>query len=103
MTLLEKKEYYIILFDFYGLLLTAKQQEYFKDYYFNDMSLAEIASFYNISRNAVFDQIQKSHQILEKYESILKLHEKFEKRNQLFDEYSSEENKELINKLRELE
>ena len=55
MDILAKKEYYINLFDFYGDLLTEKQRQYFKDYYFDDASLAEIATVYGVSRNAIFD------------------------------------------------
>ena len=103
MNLLEKKEHYILLFDFYGQLLTEKQQEYFKYYYFDDMSLAEIANYYNVSRNAIFDQIQKTHKILDHYEMVLKLYDKYQKRNELYEQYNSEENQKLINELKELE
>lgn len=102
MTLLEKKEHYSILFDFYGSLLTKKQQEYFSEYYFNDLSLMEISSYYNVSRNAVFDQINKTLKILDEYEDKLHLYELYEKRNALYEEYSSS-CEELITKLRELE
>ena len=59
MDILEKKNKYNHLFDYYGCLLTEKQQEYFTSYYFDDMSLAEIADIYNVSRNAVHDQLKK--------------------------------------------
>ena len=59
MDILDKKNKYNQLFDFYGCLLTEKQQEYFTSYYFDDMSLAEIADEHNISRNAVHDQLKK--------------------------------------------
>ena len=45
--------YYNELFDYYGELLTEKQKEYFKFYYFDNLSLSEIAEENNISRNAV--------------------------------------------------
>ncbi len=73
---IEKREEVIALFDVYGSLLTEKQQEYFSSYYFDDLSLSEIASNYDISRNAVFDQIKKAINNLEKYESNLKVLEK---------------------------
>ena len=46
MDILEKKNKYNHLYDYYGSLLTSKQQEYFTSYYFDDMSLAEIADAY---------------------------------------------------------
>ena len=58
MDILDKKNKYNQLFDFYGCLLTEKQQEYFTSYYFDDMSLAEIADEHNISRNAVHKNIK---------------------------------------------
>ena len=50
MDILEKKNKYNHLFDYYGCLLTVKQQEYFTSYYFDDMSLAEIADAYGVSQ-----------------------------------------------------
>ena len=34
---------YINLYDYYGELLTDKQKEYFEDYYFDNLTLAEIS------------------------------------------------------------
>ena len=59
MDILEKKNKYNQLFDYYGCLLTQKQQEYFINYYFEDLSLSEIANMFNVSRNAVHDQLNK--------------------------------------------
>ena len=69
----------IILFDYYGGLLTSKQQLYFEDYYFNNLSLQEIAENYNISRNAVYNSLKEIEKKLIHYESVLKLHEKSKK------------------------
>ena len=68
---LEKREQIIMLYDEYKKLLTVKQQEYFEMYYFEDYSLSEIASFCNVSRNAIFDQLKKTISNLEHYESCL--------------------------------
>lgn len=106
MELLEKHEYYINLFDFYEVILTDKQRLYFKEYYFNDLSLSEIANNYSISRSAVYDQINKVHQLLDKYEENLKLYYKYTKRLEILNEYSNLENdkiKELIEKLKGIE
>ncbi|MDD3842075.1 MAG: YlxM family DNA-binding protein [Candidatus Izemoplasmatales bacterium] len=70
---LTEKIHYNSLFDIYGLLLTDKQREYFQYYYSDDYSLSEIAELYKVSRNAVFDQIKKAINHLEKYEEKLNI------------------------------
>lgn len=70
---LEKREEIISLYDTYTRLLTDKQRMYFEEYYYLDMTLQEIASNHNVSRNAVFDQIKKTISICDKYEEILNL------------------------------
>lgn len=60
-----------ILIDFYGKLLTPKQLLYLTDYYFEDLSLSEIAENNAISKNAVYDSIKKAVSELERYETIL--------------------------------
>ena len=65
--------YYTMLYDIYGNLLTDKQKEYFEAYYFNNLSLSELASIYNISRNAIHKQLKETINKLENYESNLKL------------------------------
>ena len=65
-----------ILYDYYGELLTSKQQVYFEDYYFNNLSLQEIGQNYSISRNAVYNSLKEIEKKLNHYEDVLKLHEK---------------------------
>ena len=50
---MEEIVYYSELYDLYKKLLTDKQQEYFEEYYFNNLSLSEISNDFDISRNAV--------------------------------------------------
>lgn len=73
---IDKREELISLFDIYGSLLTMKQREYFESYYFYDLSLSEIALENNVSRNAVFDMLKKTSNILKNYEMNLKIHQK---------------------------
>jgi len=68
--------YYNNLYDFYGNLLTDKQREYFEDYYFNNLSLAEMAENYEVSRNAISKQLHIVTDKLVEYESKLKLYKK---------------------------
>ena len=76
---MEETIYYNELYDLYGDLLTVKQKMYFEDYYFNNLSLGEMATNYNISRNAIFKQIHISVNKLKEYESKLHLLEKNKK------------------------
>ncbi len=49
-----------MLFDFYGEVLTERQKEFFDLYYNEDLSLAEIAENYSISRQGVRDVIVRA-------------------------------------------
>lgn len=101
---LEKKNYYNILFGYYGVLLTEKQQIMFEEYYGEDYSLAEIASEHNVSRNAVHDTIKKVLNSLDEFEEKLGLYAKDQKLNKLFKEYEQKTNcLELIKKIQEME
>lgn len=75
--MLEKTEHMVILIDFYGPLLTDKQQQVLNLYYENDWSLSEIAESLNVTRQAVFDILKRAEYSLLEYEKKLKLVEKF--------------------------
>ena len=66
--------HYVELFDYYGELFTDKQKECFIDYYFNNLTLQEIADNNNVSRNAVHKNIKDILQKLDYYEEKLKLY-----------------------------
>lgn len=70
---MEKRIYLNDLYDYYKQLFTEKQQEYFEDYYHENLSLAEIAENNGISRNAVHNQIKIVETRLEELENILGL------------------------------
>lgn len=57
-----------MLYDFYGELLTERQQEFFDLYYNEDLSLAEIAENYGISRQGVRDVIVRAEGIMTEME-----------------------------------
>ena len=71
--------YYNNLYDLYKELLTTKQRKYFEDYYFNNLSLSEMATNYNVSRNAIFKQVHITTNKLKEYEDKLHLLEKKDK------------------------
>lgn len=84
-----------ILFDYYGELLTDKQQAFFRDYYFDNLTLQEIADNYGISRNAVHKTLSTISKKLNFYEDKLKLYAKAEKIRELVSDIN-EDTKEKI-------
>ena len=108
--LLEKTTRMNFLFDFYQALLTDKQRSYMELYYLDDHSLGEIAESYEISRQAVYDNIRRTEAMLEEYEEKLNLFSKFQERQALLetleeaireDNSSKEEMLALIEQLKE--
>lgn len=83
---MESRFYYIELYDLYGELLTEKQQNYFEDYYFQNLTLSELGENYEVSRNAIHKQLKEVVEKLESYEKILKLYQKKNKLNQLLEQ-----------------
>ena len=84
-----------ILFDYYGELLTDKQQEFFTDYYFNNLTMQEIADNNDISRNAVHKTLNAINTRLEYYEEKLKLYDKSQKIKELVSELSDEKKEQI--------
>ena len=83
--------YYTMLYDIYGSLLTEKQRTYFEEYYFKNLSLSELASIYNISRNAIHKQLKETIKRLENYEDNLRLAKKNEMLENIIETISDEE------------
>ena len=71
--------------DWYGELLTEKQQDICDLYFKEDFSLSEISENYDISRAAVLDTIKRSKKLLEDYEKKLHLIEKYHARKKIYD------------------
>src|SRR5699024_5178385 len=61
------------LFDFYQSLLTEKQRNYLELFYLQDYSLSEIADTFDVSRQAVYDNIRRTGDLVEDYEMKLGL------------------------------
>lgn len=96
------------LFDFYHSLLTEKQKNYLELFYLNDYSLSEIAETFKVSRQAVYDNIRRTGDLVEDYETKLGLYRRFEKRQEIYDLMKQSLNnpdllKEYIAQLEELE
>lgn len=96
---MEEYIYYNNLYDCYYKLLTDKQKNYFEDYYFSNLSLGEIANTYNVSRNAVYKQIQITIKKLVEYEEKLCL---YKKKEYLLETINNLNDKNLKEKLKKL-
>lgn len=96
---MDNRIYLIDLYDYYSDLLTEKQRAYFEDYYFDNLTLAEIGENNDISRNAVHKQLKEVINKLEVYEEKLQLYQKSIKIKELIknlDQELQEKIKELI-------
>jgi predicted DNA-binding protein YlxM (UPF0122 family) len=102
-----------MLFDFYQSLLTDKQQTFLRCYYHDDFSLGEIASEFDISRQAVFEHIKRAEHMLEEYEQKLQLLARHIEHRELVERLQAEINEipetyresmtQLVEQLRHLE
>ena len=95
---MDKVIYLTNLFDYYGQLLTQKQQAYFKSYYFSNLTLSEIAENENVSRNAAYKQIKDAENKLLHYENILKQYQNSKKIKELIKDIDPK----IKNKIEEL-
>ncbi len=65
--------HYTELFDLYKNLLTIKQREMFMDYFFENLTIDEIARNRTVSKNAVSKTIKQVKTMLDEYECSLSL------------------------------
>ena len=75
----DKKVETAVLLDFYGALLTDTQREMMRLSFDEDYSLAEIAKLQNVSRQSVYDTLERAGAALAKYEEKLCLCARFQK------------------------
>lgn len=97
-----------LLYDFYGELLTERQQQVYESVVLENYSLSEVAENLGISRQGVHDMIKRCNHTLEEYESRLHLVEKFlcirkqvQKIKELAVGYNAGEITEISNKILE--
>lgn len=91
--------YLIDLYDIYGSLLTQKQQKYFEDYYFDNLSLQEISENYNISRNAIYNSLRETKEKLKIYEDNLQIYSKNKKLKEIITKIDDKRIKKELNDL----
>ncbi len=96
---MEKIIMYTKLFDCYGELLTEKEQNVFRDYYFDNLSMQEIADNNRVTKNAICKTLQSSIEKLDMYETKLKLNQKNDMLNDILDINDIDEIKNNIKKV----
>lgn len=97
---LEKTTRINYLYDFYHSLLTEKQRAYVELYYLEDYTFSEIAETLKVTRQAVYDNLKRTKDLLEDYETNLELYHGFTKRQQYYQqikEYAQDGNVSKIN------
>ncbi len=93
---MKERLYLISLYDLYGNLLTDKQQTYFEEYYFNNLSLSEMSDLYGVSRSAVGKSLKEIESKLNNYEDKINIYKKLNKVNKLIKD------EELKNKIEDI-
>ncbi|WP_411844057.1 putative DNA-binding protein [Salinicoccus sp. HZC-1] len=98
------------LYDFYNSLLTDKQRRYIELYYLEDFAFSEIAEELDVTRQAVYDNLKRSKDLLEHYEENLSMYRNFKSRQEFIKRLKNKlgksmdsETEEIINRLEELD
>lgn len=94
-----QRDLLIILYDYYGELFSDDNKKYFEDYYFDNLSLSEIAENNNISRNAVHKHIKSTEEKLMFFEEKLGLYNKDKKLREKISKIEDKRIKEIVEKL----
>ncbi|UTS71004.1 DNA-binding protein [Mycoplasma bradburyae] len=87
------------LFSCYQKLLSEKITIYLEEFLVNNLSYNEIATTYNVSKYAVYDQIQKGIEQLKEYEKLLLLNQLSKQRIELYQSIIDNELKAKLLKL----
>lgn len=96
---MNERDRLIKLFDIYNKLLTDKQVSYFKDYYFEDLSLSEIAENNNVSKAFTSKTLKTIENKLYSLEDILKILTKNEKIHEIVCNVKDENIKKQLEEL----
>lgn len=94
---LDKKNHYNRLLVVYKNKLTDLERQDMIDYYYQDLSLSEIANNRNVSRNAVYLSIKQGEAKLDELESTLSLVQKL---NKIIDELTKVSLKDNIDQIK---
>ena len=80
-----------LLYDRYGVLLTAHQRAIYEEAVFHDLSLSEIAERHGVSRQSVSDLLNRATKTMAEYEEKLGLVRRFGAIETLCDELDAVE------------
>ena len=83
---MDKRFEQTLLYDFYGELLTEHQKKIYEAVIFDDLSYAEAADMFSVSRQAVHDNVRRTESLLRSYEEKLGLVDRFVKTKELVKE-----------------
>lgn len=83
---MDKRFEQTLLYDFYGELLTEHQKKIYEAVIFEDLSYAEAADQFSVSRQAVHDNVRRTEMLLRSYEEKLGLVDRFVKTKELVKE-----------------
>lgn len=93
---MEETLYLTNLYEYYKKLLTEKECSYFEDYYFDNLTMEEIADNNGISKNAVSKSLIEVKNKLNDYESKLNLYSNYLKIKDSVDDETLEKIKNYI-------
>ena len=96
---MDRKIYLNILYDCYKDLFTEKQQMYFENYYYEDLSLNEIADNNDVSKTLVSKSINVIVNKIKKYEEKLKINYKEKKLKEIKDKTKDDNVKKVIEEI----
>ena len=96
---MEEREQIIELYELYKGLLTEKQKTYFENYYYEDLSLNEIADNNKVSKALVSKIINNTVKKLNHYEETLKVNYKEKKLKAILNEIDNSKVKLIIEEI----
>jgi predicted DNA-binding protein YlxM (UPF0122 family) len=96
---MEEREKIIELYELYKGLLTENQRLYFENYYYEDLSLNEIADNNKVSKTLVSKIINNTIKKLEHYEEILNFNYKENKLKNLLNKIDDSKIKTVIEEI----
>ena len=94
-----EREYLMDLYDIYKDLLTEKQRMYFKNYYFEDLTLQEAGEELNVSKQIISKTILQVIEKLKNYESTLHLNKIYNVLNNIKKNTTDEKVRKELDKL----